>query len=167
MTGGSGGRRVLKGIVTIQAIAIAPAIKHRMLRYFSRENFVLTWRRDGIGRSLLWRRALLWRRGPIGWGCIALLKGRSIPAGNLLIRSKDLLPKCFATNNIFAKLRCTLGRSLLWRRRGWLGRRGSIVGRGRRRRSTCIAIVWYQTRRISLSGNWVLNPFFSCRLYVY
>ncbi|MBD0312450.1 MAG: hypothetical protein ICV86_06060 [Microcoleus sp. T3-bin5] len=67
MTRGSGGRRILKGIVTSQKNAIAPPIKHKMLRYFSRENFVLTRRRDGTGPSLLWRRGptgrwLLWRR---------------------------------------------------------------------------------------------------------
>ncbi|WP_445240236.1 hypothetical protein [Microcoleus vaginatus] len=80
--------------MTIQPIAIAPAIKHRMLRYFKRENFVLTRRRDWTGG---W---LLWRRGPIG-------------------------------------------------PRGSIGRRGGI-GRGRRRRSTCITVLCYQTRTISL-----------------
>ena len=40
-------------------------------------------------------------------GCISILQGRSIPAGNLLVISKDLLPECFAPTNIFAKMRCT------------------------------------------------------------
>jgi hypothetical protein len=62
--GGSVGRRVLNGIVTIQPIAIAPAIKHRMLRYFNRGNFVLTRRRDLTGRRWLW-----------SWGCICRRRG--------------------------------------------------------------------------------------------
>ncbi|MEG3888215.1 hypothetical protein QT971_28915, partial [Microcoleus sp. herbarium19] len=39
-------------------------------------------------------------------GCISILQGRSISVDNLLVRIKDLLPKCFAPTNIFAKMRC-------------------------------------------------------------
>ncbi|MEG3887209.1 hypothetical protein QT971_23730, partial [Microcoleus sp. herbarium19] len=36
------------------------------------------------------------------FGCISILQGRSIPADNLLMRIRDLLPECFAPTNIFA-----------------------------------------------------------------
>ena len=39
-----------------------------------------------------------------------ILEGRSISADNLLVRVRDLLPKCFAPTSIFAKMRCTRGR---------------------------------------------------------
>ncbi len=45
-------------------------------------------------------------------GCISIWKGRSISADNLLVRVRDLLPKCFAPTNIFAKMRCTHRNSL-------------------------------------------------------
>ena len=35
------------------------------------------------------------------------VQGRSISADNLLVRIRDLLPKCFAPTNIFTKMRCT------------------------------------------------------------
>ncbi len=40
-------------------------------------------------------------------GCISILQGRSISADNLLAIARDLMPKCFAPTNIFAKMRCT------------------------------------------------------------
>lgn len=63
MTGGSVGRRALNGMVIIQPIAIAPAIKHKILRYFNLENGVLTRRRDLTGGCCwLRRRGCIWRR---------------------------------------------------------------------------------------------------------
>jgi hypothetical protein len=70
--GGSIGRRILNGIVMIQPIAIAPAIKHRMLRYFNRGNFVLTRRRDLTGRRWLWSWGCIWRRRGCIWLRISL-----------------------------------------------------------------------------------------------
>ena len=72
MIGGSVGRRILNGIVTIQPITIAPAIKHRMLRYFNRGNFVLTRRRDLTGRRWLWSWGCIWRRRRCIWLRISL-----------------------------------------------------------------------------------------------
>ena len=40
-------------------------------------------------------------------GCILIWKGGSISTDNLLVITRDLLPKCFAPTSIFAKMGCS------------------------------------------------------------
>ena len=56
-----------------------------------------------------WAVVTTFRRGQrLEAGYISIVQGRSISADNLFVRIRDLLPKCFAPTNIFAKMRCTL-----------------------------------------------------------
>ncbi|MCC3640457.1 MAG: hypothetical protein JGK15_07150 [Microcoleus sp. PH2017_33_LGB_O_A] len=66
--------------------------------------------------------------------------------GRSPIGRRDWIGRWGLTGRSLLARRDWTGRSLLWRL-GWIGRWGSI---GRRRRSTCITVLWYQTRRISL-----------------
>ena len=138
MIGGSIARRALNGSVIIQPIAIAPKIKYRMLRYFNRANGFLTRRRDLTGLWLVGRRELVRCLGR----AVFFSENPAFCRGCLRVStaSRQRFVRYFSDWENHREMSPTENETAL----------GRLGGIWRRRRSTCITVVCYQTRRISL-----------------